>query len=483
MPEGKMSSTIAQIAAKVQSGEISAEASIQGALGRIAAAQHLKAYLSVLPEYALEKARDLDRRRAAGEKLGPLAGVPVAVKDNIVISAGKTTCASRMLENFHSPYDATAVEKLLAAGAIPVGKTNLDEFAMGSTSETSAFGAPVNPVDPAVIPGGSSGGSAVAVASGTVPVALGSDTGGSIRQPASCCGIVGMKPTYGRISRYGLVAYASSLDQIGPFARNVADAALLLNAMAGIDAHDNTSSAQPVPDFTARLDGGLKGKIIGVPKEIFGEGLNREVEAVLRAALSACEREGATIVEVALPTLKYAVASYYVIATAEASANLARFDGVRYTMRASAPKNLYDLYAKTRSQGFGFEVRKRILLGTYVLSSGFYDAYYMQAQKTRRVITNDFAKAFEKCDAVAMPTMPTPPPKVGEVFRDPMAMYLQDIYTVAVNLAGLPGLSLPTGKAGHLPVGLQLIGKPFAEQELFQVAAGVEKVCAPAASA
>ena len=470
--------TLKQQISKVQSGEISSESLVQSALDRIGAAQHLKAYLSILPEYALEKARDLDKRRNAGEKLGPLAGTPIAVKDNIVISSGKTTCASRILENFESPYDAAVVERLIAAGAIPVGKTNLDEFAMGSTSETSAFGAPINPIDPTIIPGGSSGGSAVAVASGTVPLSLGSDTGGSIRQPAACCGIVGMKPTYGRVSRYGLVAYASSLDQIGPFARTVEDSALLLNTLCGHDLRDNTSSTQVVPDFTAKIGEGLKGKTIGIPKECFGEGLDKEVEATVRAALAACEREGAKIVEVTLPSLKYAVAKYYVIATAEASANLARYDGVRYTIRTPAPKNLYELYAKTRSEGFGPEVKKRILLGTYVLSSGFYDAYYMQAQKVRRVITDDYAKAFTLCDVVAMPTLPAPPSKVGEVFQDPMAMYLQDIYTVAVNLAGLPGLSLPVGKAGGLPAGLQLIGRPFEETELFQISAGVEKLVA-----
>jgi aspartyl-tRNA(Asn)/glutamyl-tRNA(Gln) amidotransferase subunit A len=471
-------SSIAEIARQVQNGEISAESLVQQSLDRIAATQDLNAYLSVLPDFALETARALDRRRAAGENLGPLAGVPIAVKDNIVIASGKTTCASKILENFESPYNATVVERLLAAGAVPVGKTNLDEFAMGSTSETSAFGAPVNPVHRDRIPGGSSGGSAVAVASGSVAVSLGSDTGGSIRQPATCCDIVGMKPTYGRVSRYGLVAYASSLDQIGPFARTVADAALVLNTIAGYDPRDNTSSNQATPDFTALLGGGLKGKTIGVPREAFGAGLDAGVEASIRAALAACEREGAKIVELSLPSLEYAVAAYYAIATAEASANLSRYDGVRYTRRAPEAKNLYEVYAQSRSQGFGAEVKKRILLGTYVLSSGFYDAYYMQAQKVRRVITDDFAKAFAQCDVVATPTMPTAPPKVGEVFKDPMAMYLQDIYTVAVNLAGLPAVSLPAAPAGGLPVGLQLIGRPFGEAELFQVSAAAETLSA-----
>jgi aspartyl-tRNA(Asn)/glutamyl-tRNA(Gln) amidotransferase subunit A len=469
-------SALAEIARKVQKREISAESSVQQALDRIAATRDSNVYLSVLPDFALETARNLDRRLAAGENVGPLAGVPIAVKDNIVVAAGKTTCASHILENFESPYNATVIERLLAAGAVPVGKTNLDEFAMGSTSETSAFGAPVNPAHPDRIPGGSSGGSAVAVANGTVAVSLGSDTGGSIRQPATCCDIVGMKPTYGRVSRYGLVAYASSLDQIGPFATTVADAALLLNTIAGYDPRDNTSSNRPAEDFTARLGGGLKGKTIGIPREAFGEGLDAGVEASVRAALAACEREGAKIVEISLPTLKHAVAAYYAIATAEASANLSRYDGVRYTTRSKEAKTLYEVYAQSRSQGFGAEVKKRILLGTYVLSSGFYDAYYMQAQKVRRVITEDFEKAFAQCDVVATPTMPTVPPKIGDVFKDPMAIYLQDIYTVAVNLAGLPALSLPASASGGLPVGLQLIGRPFGEVELFQVSAGAEKV-------
>jgi aspartyl-tRNA(Asn)/glutamyl-tRNA(Gln) amidotransferase subunit A len=476
-------STLSETSRKVQSGEISAEKAVQASLERIAATQDLNAYISVLSDYALEKARALDQRLAAGEPAGPLAGVPVAIKDNIVVAGGKTTCGSKILENFESPYDATVIGRLLDAGAIPVGKTNLDEFAMGSTSETSAFGPTVNPVDASLTPGGSSGGSAVAVASGSVPVSLGSDTGGSIRQPAACCGIVGMKPTYGRVSRYGLVAYASSLDQIGPFATNVADAAALLNVVAGFDGRDNTSSAQATPDFTALIAGadGLRGKTIGIPREAFGEGLHADVDASVRAALAACERAGARVVDISLPSLRYAVAAYYVIATAEASANLSRFDGVRYTHRAENAKNLYDLYARSRSEGFGAEVQKRILLGTYVISSGFYDAYYMQAQKVRRVITDDFNKAFAQCDAIAMPTMPAPPPKVGDVFKDPMAIYLQDIYTVGVNLAGLPAISLPVAAAAGMPAGLQLIGKAFGEAGLFQIAAGAEAAVGDAA--
>ena len=471
--------SIAETARKVQNGEISSESLVQASLARIEETKGLNAYISVLAETALERARGLDKRRAAGEKLGPLAGIPVAIKDNITLAGSRTTCASRILENFEAPYDATAAARLLAAGAVPVGKTNMDEFAMGSTSETSYFGAPKNPLDESVIAGGSSGGSAVAVASGSVAVALGSDTGGSIRQPASCCGLVGLKPTYGRVSRYGLVAYASSLDQIGTFSANVADSAYLLNAIAGWDARDATSSQSPVPDFAASLGKGVKGKVVGLPKECFGEGLAPEVRAAVEAAVKGLEREGAQVREISLPRVVNAIAAYYVIATAEASANLSRYDGVRYSRRAKDAKTLFDLYAKSRSEGFGYEVKKRILLGTYVLSSGFYDAYYMQAQKVRRLITDDFGKAFAAgVDVVATPTMPTLPQKVGQMFADPMSLYLQDIYTVAINLAGLPALSQPAARSGKLSVGLQLIGKPFDEEGLLQVASAVESLAA-----
>jgi aspartyl-tRNA(Asn)/glutamyl-tRNA(Gln) amidotransferase subunit A len=472
--------TLAETARKVQAGELSSESLVADSLNKIEAKKSLNAFISVLADSALERARSLDKRRAAGEKLGPLAGIPVAVKDNIVTANGRTTCGSKILAEFKSPYDATAVARLQAAGAVIVGKTNLDEFAMGSTSETSAFGAPKSPLDESVIAGGSSGGSAVAVASGAVAASLGSDTGGSIRQPAACCGLVGVKPTYGRVSRYGLVAYASSLDQIGSFGHTVADAALLLNAICGWDAHDSTSSQAAVPDFTASLAKGVKGKTIGIPKECFGEGLQPEVRNAVMKALEALEKAGATLREISIPSFKYAVAAYYVIATAEASANLSRYDGVRYTVRAKDVTDLFSLYAKTRSEGFGEEVKKRILLGTFVLSSGFYDAYYMQAQKVRRLITDDFNRAFAICDVVATPTMPTLPPKVGAIYSDPMAQYLGDIYTVAVNLAGLPASSQPVGDrgAGRLPVGLQFIGKPFGEEDLFQVAAAAEKTVA-----
>jgi aspartyl-tRNA(Asn)/glutamyl-tRNA(Gln) amidotransferase subunit A len=467
-----------ELAAQVQSGTRTAASVIDEALRTIGKTQDLKAYLSVLDENARVRAEALDQRRARGEKLGPLAGVPIAIKDNIVVAHGRTTCASRMLENFQSPYHATVIERLLAADAIPVGKTNLDEFAMGSTCETSAFGGALNPLDRTRIPGGSSGGSAVAVASQTVPVSLGSDTGGSIRQPAACCGVVGLKPTYGRVSRYGLVAYASSLDQIGTFSNTVVDSAAVLQVISGHDSHDNTSSTHSVEDFVAAAkagaQNGLKGKTIGIPSEAFSEGLAPEVADKVKAALADCEKAGAKLVEIHLPSLKHAIATYYVIATAEASANLARFDGVRYTHRSATAKDLYGLYAQSRSEGFGFEVKKRILLGTWVLSSGFYDAYYMKAQKVRRLMTQDFTAAFQTCDIIAMPTMPTLPPKVGEIYSDPMAMYLQDIYTVAINLAGLPGLSLPCGQVGHLPVGLQLIGKSFGESALLAAAAHYE---------
>jgi len=470
--------TVAETARKVQSGAVTSESLVQAALAKIEATKGLNAYLSVMGEEALDRARALDHRVKNGEKLGPLAGIPVAVKDNIVTAQGKTTCGSKILGAFKSPYDATAVERLIAAGAVPVGKTNMDEFAMGSTSETSAFGAPKNPLDESVIAGGSSGGSAVAVASGTVAVSLGSDTGGSIRQPASCCGLVGVKPTYGRVSRYGLVAYASSLDQIGTFGHTVADAAHLLTAICGWDKHDNTSAQVAVPDFTASLSKGVKGKVIGLPKECFGVGLQPEVRAAVMKALETLEKEGAVMREVSIPSFQYAIAAYYVIATAEASANLSRFDGVRYTTRSKDVTDLFSLYAKSRSEGFGEEVKKRILLGTYVLSSGFYDAYYMQAQKVRRLITDDFNKAFASCDVLVTPTMPTLPQKVGGIYADPMAQYLGDIYTVAVNLAGLPALSQPVGRVGKLSVGMQFIGKAFQEEELFQVAGATERLCA-----
>ena len=431
--------TIQELQAQLESGSTSAEKLAQASLKKIESTKNLNAYISVLNERALAKAAESDKRRAEGKCLGPLDGIPVAVKDNMCLEGTRTTAASKILENFVAPYTATAIEKLEAAGAIIVGKTNMDEFAMGSSNETSYFGPVKNPLDESRVPGGSSGGSAVAVASGTVPCALGSDTGGSIRQPAACTGVVGMKPTYGRVSRYGLLAYASSLDQIGPFGT-----ATLLGAICGIDPHDNTTSTRPNEDFTAKLDAGVSGKVIGVPKEYFAEGLDPECKAAIEGMLKKLEAEGAKLQEVSLPHIGYAVSSYYIIATAEASSNLSRYDGVRYGYRSKEARKLFDLYAKSRSEGFGKEVQRRILLGSYVL--------------------------------IASPTMPGLPLKCGMNESDPMAVYLSDIYTVSLNLSGLPGISVPCGMAGGLPVGLQWIGKPFQEADLLSVASATERL-------
>ena len=458
----------------LENGTFSSVQLVEDSLQKIKETKNLNAYISVLDSYALQKAEESDKRRKEGKSLGILDGIPVAVKDNLCLKGSKTTAASKMLANFNAPYTATALEKLEASGAVIIGKTNMDEFAMGSSSETSYFSAVENPLDKSRIPGGSSGGSAVAVASETVSVALGSDTGGSIRQPAACTGIVGMKPTYGRVSRYGLIAYASSLDQIGPFATNVNDCAELLSVICGQDIHDNTTSARQTEKFNAKLNEGIQGKVFGVPKEYFAEGLDKNCKEVLENTLANLEKEGAKIKEISLPHISYAVSSYYIIATAEASSNLSRFDGVRYSYRSKDAKNLFDLFAKSRSEGFGKEVKRRILLGSYVLSSGFYDAYYVQAQKVRRLITDDFTKAFESCDVIASPVMPSLPLKRGVGESDPMAMYLSDIYTVSLNLAGLPGITLPCGKVENFPVSMQLIGKPFQETDLFSYAQAIE---------
>lgn len=460
---------------ELESGAATSESLTRQSLAKIEETKGMNAFLSVMSERALTNAKASDERRKAGKLLGPLDGIPLAIKDNLCLEGTRTTCGSHILENFVSPYTSTAVERLEKAGAILVGKTNMDEFAMGSSNESSYFGPVTNPVTPDRIPGGSSGGSAAAVAAGCVPASLGSDTGGSIRQPAACCGVVGLKPTYGRISRYGLVAYASSLDQIGPIGQTVEDCALLLNPLVGQDIHDNTTSDKPVEDFSADLHKGVKGQVIGVPKEYFGEGLDPKIKAVLQASLAKLEAEGAKLVEVHLPSVKYAISSYYIIATAEASSNLSRFDGVRYTHRAPTARTLTEMYTRSRSEGFGKEVQRRILLGSYVLSSGFYDAYYVQAQKVRRVITEDFNKAFSQCDVIASPTLPSHPLKRGEGLSDPMAMYLSDIYTVSLNLAGLPGISVPCGEADGIKVGMQLVGKPFGETNLLRIAAAVER--------
>jgi aspartyl-tRNA(Asn)/glutamyl-tRNA(Gln) amidotransferase subunit A len=426
--------------------------------------------------------RDLEQARALAETADvtlPLGGVPIAIKDVLNVRGQPCTCASKILRGYVAPYDATAIGKLRAAGAIPFGRTNMDEFAMGSSTENSSLGRTANPWDFSRIPGGSSGGSAAVVAAGEAYAALGSDTGGSIRQPAALCGCVGLKPTYGRVSRFGLVAFASSLDQIGPFSKTVRDSALLLNAISGQDPQDSTSVAVPVPDFTAGLDRDLKGVRLGIPREYFIDGIDPQVDAAVRAAIKQYETLGAEIVEVSLPHTDYAVGVYYILATAEASANLARFDGVRYGYRAENPVNLLDHYGRTREEGFGPEVKRRIILGTYVLSSGYYDAYYLRAQKVRTLIRRDFNEAFEKVDAIICPTSPEPAFKAGERTGDPLKMYLADIFTIATNLSGNPGISIPCGFATtdgvELPIGLQLIGKPFEEAALLNIANAYEQ--------
>ena len=431
----------------------------------------IHAFLSHDAEDALRQARDSDRRRADGETLGPLDGIPVAVKDVIAVKGQPLTCASKILEKFISPYDATCIVNLKRAGIVLWGRLNMDEFAMGSSTENSAFGATANPWDLQRIPGGSSGGSAAGIASGESILALGSDTGGSIRQPAALCGVVGLKPTYGLISRYGLVAFASSLDQIGPLARSVEDAAMLLQAIAGHDPLDSTSFKTTIPDYRAQLKKGDRSWKLGVPKEYFGEGLDGEVRTAVEKAIAFYSDEGCEIVEVSLPHTDLAVPVYYIIATAEASSNLARYDGVRYGRRSAEVKDHVELYFKSRGEGFGREVKRRIILGTYVLSSGYYDAYYLRAQKVRTLIRDDFMKAFETVDAVLTPTSPTPAFKKGEKTEDPLAMYLSDIYTLNVNLAGLPGLSVPCGFTSEgLPIGLQIIGQPYREADLLAIA-------------
>ena len=420
---------------------------------------------------------EIDREGALGRAAGvvngggALASVPIAVKDNICVRGMQTSCGSRILGDYHPPYNATVIERLLDAGAVIIGKTNCDEFAMGSSNENSAFGQVKNPWDTTRVPGGSSGGSAAAVAAGIVPVALGSDTGGSVRQPASLCGVLGLKPTYGRNSRYGLVAFASSLDQVGIFAREVADVARVLGVIAGRDRYDSTTADVPVPDYTATLDGDMKGARIGFPRALFGEGLDQEVAKAVKDVVDVYRELGAEIVEVELPNASYAIAVYYIIATAEASSNLARFDGVRYGFRAEDAPELRQMYRKTREEGFGAEVKRRIMLGTYVLSAGYYDAYYRKAQQVRTLIKNDFLNAFKTCDAIITPTAPTAAFALGEKVDDPLAMYLNDIYTVTANLAGIPGLSVPCGLSStRLPIGFQLLGPYWSEPTLLKLA-------------
>jgi aspartyl-tRNA(Asn)/glutamyl-tRNA(Gln) amidotransferase subunit A len=464
-----------EIRRKVAAREVSAEEVAKAHLDRLAAVEpKIDAYLLVLEERALAKARALDVALAAGRPAPALAGVPVAIKDVLALEGLPTTCGSRILEGYRPPFTGTAVARLEAAGAVVIGKTNMDEFAMGSSTENSAYKKTRNPWDLSRVPGGSSGGSAAAVAAGTAPLALGSDTGGSIRQPAAFCGIVGLKPTYGRVSRYGLVAFASSLDQIGPLARSVEDVALLASVLCGHDPLDSTSASLPVPDFSTALTAGARGARIGVPWGFLKEGVETGQLARFREALGVLEKAGARLLEVELPHLPHAIATYYIVATAEASSNLARFDGVRYGLRAPQPADLRRLYGDTRDQGFGPEVKRRIILGTFVLSSGYYDAYYLRAQRVRSLIRRDFERAFEECDVVATPTSPVPAFRLGEKTDDPLQMYLADVFTVPANLAGIPGLSIPCGFAAGLPAGLQLLARPFDEQALLRLGAAYQ---------
>jgi aspartyl-tRNA(Asn)/glutamyl-tRNA(Gln) amidotransferase subunit A len=467
--------TVSDVAEKVRTGEVSAVEVAKAVLAKIDARDgELHAFLTRSDEALLEQARAIDEKRARGLPLGPLAGVPVALKDALCTRGVRTTSGSKILEGYVPPYDATVVERLRRADALLPGKTNMDEFAMGSSTEHSAFGPTRNPSDPKRSPGGSSGGSAVAVAARMTPAALGSDTGGSIRQPAALTGVVGLKPTYGRVSRYGLIAFASSLDQIGPFATDVRGAARVLSAIAGHDPRDATSRNEPVTDYLAACGGSIRGLRIGVPDEYFGSGLDPEVEKSIRDAIARLEADGCSMKKVALPHTSYGVASYYVIATAEASSNLARFDGVRYGLRVDASK-LRDLYGKTREAGFGAEVKRRILLGTFVLSAGYYDAYYLKAQKVRTLIGRDFEAAFAEVDAIVSPTSPTPAFLLGEKTDDPLAMYLNDIYTLPASLAGIPGLSVPVAPtSAGLPVGLQILTPAFREDLALRIGAAVE---------
>jgi len=468
--------TVHELREQLRSGDTSSVEVVKALIEAIGARDaDLKAYVSLDSEGALAQAEAADKKRAGGED-APLLGIPVAIKDVLNVTGQPCTCGSRILQGYTAPYDATAIAKLRAAGAIFVGRTNMDEFAMGGTTENSSIQVTRNPHDLDSVPGGSSGGSAAAVGGGIALAALGTDTGGSIRQPASFCGCVGLKPTYGRISRYGLTAFASSLDQIGPMTHDVRDAAILLEAMAGLDPMDSSSVDQPVPDYTAALTGDLNGMKLGLPKEYFVEGVAAEVAAAVHVAVDRCRELGAEVIEVSLPHTEYAIATYYVIATAEASANLARFDGVRYGRRAEGGTDPIDMYGQTREQGFGEEVKRRVILGTYVLSSGYYDAYYLTGQKVRTLIRRDFEQAFETCDAILAPVAPTAAYKIGEKIDDPLQMYLGDMFTATVNLAGNCGLAVPCGKtSAGLPIGLQVIGPDFGEEQVLRVGHAYEQ--------
>ncbi len=468
--------TIHELHGSLKSKELSSLDATKAMLARIAAIEpQVGSFITVTPEKALADAESADRRIAAGE-MDVLTGIPIALKDIFLTEGIRTTCGSRMLHNFVPPYSANSYEKLRERGVVLLGKLNQDEFAMGSSNESSAFGSTRNPWDTTRIPGGSSGGSASAVAARQATATLGTDTGGSIRQPASHCGCVGLKPTYGRVSRYGVIAYASSLDQVGPLTRDVTDSAIMLGALAGHDPKDSTSVATPVPDYSAALTGTVKGLRIGLPKEYFIAGLDPDVQKTMDAAIETYRLLGAEFVDLSLPHTDYAVATYYLIATAEASSNLARYDGVRFGHRAEEAAGLLDMYTKSRSQGFGAEVKRRIMLGTYALSSGYYDAYYVKAQKVRTLIMQDFMRAFENVDVLLTPVAPTPAFKIGEKINDPLQMYLSDIFTIPVNLAGTCAMSVPAGfSADGLPIGLQLIGKPFGEETILQAAHAFEQ--------
>jgi len=464
---------------KLKNKETSCQDLVKYYLDKTNKGAQLNAFVFIEETEALKRAAEIDKKIASG-KAGKLAGLVLSVKDNMVIKDSKVTCGSRILENFVSPYTATAVQQVLAEDAIIIGKTNMDEFAMGSSNENSYFGPVKNNVDNTRVPGGSSGGSCVAVAADMSMAALGSDTGGSIRQPASFCGVVGLKPTYGRVSRYGLVAFASSFDQIGPITNTVHDAATLLEIIAGHDENDSTSVPVEVPQFTKALDGNIKGLKIGLPKEYFAGGLNSEIHDSIKNAVKVLEKNGAEILEVSLPNTEYGIAAYYILSTAEASSNLSRYDGARYGYRAENVESLEDMYVKSRSEGFGEEVKRRIMLGTYVLSAGYYDAYYRKGQKVRTLIKRDFESAFEKCDCLITPTAPSTAFKIGEKTDDPLAMYLSDVYTVPVNLAGLPGLSVLCGyDSNNLPIGAQIIGKHFDEEMSLRVGDFLEKTLSP----
>lgn len=465
-----------EIQSRLQAGELSVTELVKDSLQKVAERdEKVKAFLTVDEEGALASAAKLDQKLAAGEKRGLLFGLPAGIKDNIVTEGLRTTCASQFLRNFDPVYDATVVKKLRAEDSVTIGKLNMDEFAMGGSNENSSFYPVRNPWNPDRVPGGSSGGSAAAVAAGEVYFTLGSDTGGSIRQPASYCGVVGLKPTYGLVSRFGLVAFASSLDQIGPVTRTVEDSAYVLQAIAGHDDRDSTSANVDVPDYASALTGDIKGLRIAVPKEYMGEGVDPQVKESVLAAIKQLEALGATWEEVSLPHTEYALAAYYLLSSSEASSNLARFDGVRYGVRAENPSNLLDLYLKSRSEGFGDEVKRRIMLGTYALSSGYYDAYYLKAQKVRTLIKQDFDQVFEKFDVIVGPTAPTTAFAIGSQTDDPLTMYLNDILTIPVSLAGVPAISIPCGFVDEMPVGLQIIGKPFDEQTVLRVSHAFEQ--------